>query len=327
MNKLRKVYAIILIILGSFLEIFYYSQNFIFDGVPHIIAWIIAVSLTVALTTLSSFYKKFFSWIIIIPLAVFSIYITSSGQAAYLQESQKTETIEISQEENRQEQLEYYMNEIYILNNDLEQLSKQITANTTWTRQKYSDTIEAVQQRQDEIREEKRILQEKIEQLRPALVTNKQIEQFKKYDLYNEIFKADIKIKQFITHVLLSFFIAILAPIGIIILSTRKRPEPQQPKRKPRKINYLPYIRRWVQISWTGNRRNKDYKKILDKQQFLKYYNDRFEQKAEKFRFTDAIYDRIKNAAIDQKCVDKNNNIVNNYSEEWVINLIDKKLK
>lgn len=327
MKKYLKLFPIFLIILGSALEILYYTKRFQNDGIELYLSIIIGVSLTLFLSLLMLKRDKPVIWILIIPLAIYSIICTSAGQSFSLSELHNEQIRDTVQEDNRQQEIHEYKSDIEMLNNDLDQLSKQITATTTWARNKYSDAVEAVQERQDQIRAEKKELQDKIKELRSMQTFNETVkkESTNIYQFYNNLFGFNPTFLQFFLQTLLSFFIAAMAPIGIIILSTNKqKPEKKQVRKKP---NYLPFIKRWVTISWIGHRKDNNYKRILDKNQFLKYYNDRFAEKKEQYRFTEAIYDKINNAAISIKCVDKKGIIVNNYSEEQVINLIDNKLK
>lgn len=327
MKKLLNLFPAFLIILGSALEILYYTKRFQNDGIELYLSIIIGVSLTLFLSMLMLKRTNFKIWILIIPLAVYSVICTAAGQSFSLSELRNDQIIDAVQEENRQQEIDEYLKDIDFLNNDLNQLSSQITTDTTWSRNKYAEAIEAIQERQDKIKEEKRILQDKIGELRAMQTVNETIkkESTNIYQFYNSLFGLNPTYLQFFLQTLLSFFIAAMAPLGIVILSTKKKEPVQQHKK--RKINYLPLIKRWVTISWTGHRKNNNYRKILDKSQFLKYYNDKYLEKKEQYKFTESLYDKINNAGIDIKCVDKKGDIVNNYSEEQIINLIHNKLK
>lgn len=328
MKKLLNLFPVFLIILGSALEIYYYSYRFTMDGINIYIALTISISLTLLLTMLARYYKTKIVFWLLIPLAAFSIFNTSAGQAFSLGEKYNQETIEEAQQLNKQSDIDYYQNKISELNNEYNNLETQKNNTITSLADRYhwKNTLAKMEARQDEIKLEIKESESVILNLRPELTINEEVEKQETniYKFYNNLFGLNPKWLQFILQTVLSFFIAAMAPIGIIILSTRK-PEPEK-KIVRKKLNYLPLIKRWVTISWTGKRKNNN-KEIIKKDQFIKYYNDRFKDKKEQYRFTEAIYDKINNAAIAINSVDKKGIIVNNDSEERVISLIDNKLR
>lgn len=327
MKKMFKLYPILLIILGSFLEIYYYSFRFSQDGVNIFISISIAIALTIFLTMLSAYYYKKITWLIIIPLALFSIITTSAGQAFSLGVVRTEKTEETAKELIRNDQIEELQIEIKRLNNEYDSIENQKNQTITALsdRWEWKNTLARAEERQLVISEEKKILQEELKNLRLQQSTHEEIEEETTdiYKFYNNLFGINSKWLQFILQSILSLFIALMAPFGIITITSKKEEAKKEVKEK---INFKPYVTRWVTISWTGNRKDKTYKKIMDKTTFLNYWKMRFDQKRESFIFPEYVYDKIKNTAIKLKCVDKKDNIVNNYTEDEVVKTILNKL-
>ena len=122
----KKFYPIILVILGSFLEIYYYYFRFSVDGVNIIVSIIIAVALTVLLTLVSIYYSRKIAWFLLIPLAIYSIITTSSGQSFSLGIVRDENTAELAQELNRNDEINEFKMEIEILNIEFQNLSSQM---------------------------------------------------------------------------------------------------------------------------------------------------------------------------------------------------------
>ena len=328
--KVDKIFPIILITFGSFLEIYFYYFRFINDGIEKKLSIIIGVSLTLFLSLLMLKRDRPSIWALIIPLAIYSVICTSAGQSFSLSELQNEQITEVVQSENTEQQINEYLSEIEILNKDLEQLTKQISVSTTWERNKYSAAVEAVQERQDNLRTEKRDLQEKINALRQSqtITSEHKKESTNIYQFYKNLFGFNSGILQFFLQTLLSFFIAAMAPFAIILI-TSKKPEPKTPepiiKPKP-SFNYDPYIEKWVEISWIPYRK-KTSKALVNRKAFVDWMRQRYKSKKEPLLFTEQIYDKIFKCALQNNIVDKNAIIIYNEDEKKIISIIKESIK
>ena len=73
---MKKTFAISLIIIGSALEIYYYAQRFYNDGIKIWLSIIIGISLTLFLSLLMLKRESKTIWLLIIPLAFYSVLCT-----------------------------------------------------------------------------------------------------------------------------------------------------------------------------------------------------------------------------------------------------------
>jgi len=91
MNKLLP--SLFLIVVGNFLEIYYYSYRFTNDNIPLWLAIVIGIGLTGLLTIATAYRKKPTAWILISTLIAYSIFATSAGQAFSLVTGQEQKAI------------------------------------------------------------------------------------------------------------------------------------------------------------------------------------------------------------------------------------------
>jgi hypothetical protein len=305
-----------LIILGSSLEIYYYAQRFVNDGISVWLSILIGIALTLFLSVLMIKRDKPVTWFLIIPLAIYSIICTSAGQSFSLSVLENKNIQESIQDDNRGIQIDEYLRDIELLNKDLEQLSEQITVTTTWARNKYGDAVEAVQKRQDELRAEKKDLQNKISELRTrqTSTTEKKKQTTNIYQFYKNLFGFNASFLQFFLQTVLSFFIAAMAPFGIIVFTGSKKKDPEE--KKPQKKQLIKkaaepeitedHIERWVRASWFNYRRNtKDANMIISKAVFMEYMISRHTHGKERILFTGEIYNKIFNIAVKKEIIDK----------------------
>lgn len=266
MNK-QKAISIILISLGSFLEIFYYYERFNSSGAHWSISIIQGVALTILLMGLFLLRAKWFVWIIIIPLGLYSVFNTSAGQKDSLEKKVKTESSELNTElikdleRQRDRKLQAYEDEKNLQADSFETLQEK--ARWRSTASVSDETISETDSEIDSIEAEIRSLRSTT-----TIATTGKIEWFQ---------------------VALSFFIAMMAPVGVVLWPVIKEDE----------TDWYPLVKKWVNTNWIGIRTNKN-RHIMNKDAFLDYHAVRG------FTFRADLYDKILSAAIKIKCVDKN---------------------
>jgi len=320
---MKKLYPFILIILGSILEIYYYYFRFNQDGVNIIISLIIAISLTAMLTILSAYYKRRISWAILIPLALFSIITTSSGQSFSLGIIEQEKAIDNVQQLNIQSEIDEIQADIKIINLEIEKNMSLNTLENTYWANKYRDELDNQEARQDELKLQKIALQDRIKELRLSQTQHIEIEVDDKtniYKFYGNLFHINQGWLKFILQTILSTFIAVMAPIGIILLTPKpvKIPEPiKPPKKVKKKYNYGAYIEKFVNASFYPVI-NKRSEKIVDKTQYLAWMKNRYKKGKETFLFTTQIYDKIFKACVDNNYIDKNGVALNTNLKEII---------
>lgn len=321
---MKTLFATILIILGSFLEIYFYVYRFTTDGLNLWLSIIIGIALTLFLSLLMILRGKKGIPLLIGAVAIYSVICTSSGQSFSLSELQNNQTKEAVQEDNRAIQISEYLEEIKLLNAELDQLSQQITITNTYNRNKYADAVEAVQSRIDKIKSEKTEIQNKINDLRSqqTISAEHKKETTNIYQFYHNLFGVNAGWLQFILQTILSAFIAAMSPVSIMLLTGKTgikqkitKPKQSTPSKqqtpKPQKVDYKELIKNWVHLSWLPYRQNKS-PKLLSADNFYKYWNVQYDKGYVKYKFPREIYDKIKNTAIKLKLVDKNGNLIDN---------------
>lgn len=295
-----KLFSIFLISIGSFLEIYYYAFRFTGDGIPSWLAIIIGIALTLLLSIAVINRKKKWSLFIIIPIAAYSILCTSAGQSFSLSEERNQQTEIIVSELNKQDQIKEYQNDIELLNKELESLLNVSTVSDINERWRFEGVINRTEQRQQEIREEKKLLQEKINELRTTQIIREDVQKETTdiYKFYNKLFNINAGWLQFILQTLLSGFIAIMSPLGIITIQQKKEKRIYIKKKKIIKNFTLDQLKIWVRKNWIGIRSQKS-NKILPKKSFLNHMNDM------NINFPDTIYNLIFNKAIKAKVINQ----------------------
>lgn len=296
---LKKIIPYILIPVGIFLEIYFYTWRFLNDGIDLWLSIVIGTGLTILLTALIAYRHIKYAVPIAVVVAFYSVFATSAGQAFTLTETINVQSIDTARENRREEMIIDYQNQIDILQSEYDtiQTQKTETVKTLADRYYWKNTLKKAEDRQDEILSEKKALQDQIDQLRAVQTTHKEIKKVTTniYQFYNKITRLSAEWLQFILQTLVSVFIAVMAPIGMIMLDI---------KQLPLKIKITPdMIKNWVSISWI-NIKNKRSDLIFSE-------NDFFEiAKRRNFNINPQAYKKIKNAAIQKKLLDKNKILV-----------------
>lgn len=301
MNK-QKIISIILIALGSFLEIFYYFNRFSGDGINPSIAIIQGVALTALLMGIFIMRGKWYVWALIILLAGYSIFNTAAGQRQSLTTKAENTVIQIndqkitdlqnsiSRKRNRYSQVEE------LLNNSISDFEEMWEWRNTTAR--YEEELD--------------LLDSEIADIEREVITlrNPEIEDSdigKLYNFYSELVGLSAEWLQFWLQIAFSTFIAMMAPAGILLW-----PKPKEVVKKivstKKDEHWTPYVKKWVNINWIPIR-NKQGDKLLSKDSFINFLMGK------NFDFGTRRYDRVLKAARIAKVVDSNTIIIKDEAE------------
>jgi hypothetical protein len=304
MNKIRRIAAVSLIIIGSFLEIYFYVWRFNQDGLGIWLPIVIGTGLTMLLIiAVYSRKQKVYYWLIV-PLAFYSIFATSAGQAFSLGEQLKeTENINIASKYNLEEitdtesQIDWYNDEIGKLSESI-----QASSNSLEDRYHWKNTIRLAQERQDKLISQRATLSGQLRELRAVATEHTEIDKRPQniYTFYSGMIGTSEYWLQFILQTILSAFIAIMSPVGLILFMDRKPPGGKVAEsvvKYSRKVTenipglQLKEIEDWVSINWVGIRHRKSKDILMEKD--YRY----FKEKHLKI-FNKAKYDRLLEIAI-----------------------------
>jgi hypothetical protein len=249
MQKSRAL-SIGLICLGSFLEVYYSAYRYIQDGIPVWLGIIIGLALNVFLM-ICMIQKRH---VLALCLIVFSIISTSAGQTFSLIQKQSSEIVAAALPE-----VEELRKESEELGNEKSKIEAQIeeTVKTLQDRYQWRNTLAAAEDRKREI--ERLILsnRERIDSLSDVQKTK--IKENNIYTFYEgltrDIFKADAL--KFILHTILSVFIALMAPAGILALGSEERKEKPKEKKKPLVGGKYIDGKKWLALMWSGEKKGK----------------------------------------------------------------------
>lgn len=307
-----KIFASSLIVIGSFLEIFYYAFRFSMDGIETWLSIIIGIALTLLLSL--AVYKKI--WTIIIIVSAYSILATSAGQSFSLTENQKIEETEKVQELYRHEEIEEIKNRINEINIQYKNIQDKIDSTVTSLKDRgyWRTTLATAEEKQQALDNERKQLNIRLKELRTEVkTTDKKVLSSNIYVFYNKLFGWPVDWFQFVMQTILSAFIAIMAPLGIVTIQGHSITQ----KEKPVKYDYTNYIKRWVRYNWLGIRTGKS-SAILPLPIFNKFIKDRNEE------FEQEKYNKILNAARKSNVIE--NNKIIELDENTAINRIKKVL-
>ena len=317
-----KLFAILLILTGSFLEIWYYAYRFTNDGIETWLSITIGIALTLFLCLAILNRNKKYIPFLILTLIIYSILATSAGQSFSLSLFQKDEIQDNVQEEYRQDEIEEIQYRIEQIEEKYTQIQSGIseTAQTLHDRGVYRTALEKAENQQLLLNEERSRLQDRLTELRQAAITYEGIEERKTniYEFYNRLTFVPEDWLQFFFQTWLSIFIAIMAPLGITTLQAIKPKEKEDPPEP--KNTWIKLIEKWVYINWFGVRSKKS-RNILSETNFLEY------TKSHGKVFSKRNYIKIKKIAFKTKCINATGTIINNNEPEVIgriVNYISK---
>ena len=309
----RLMFPVSMITLGSFLEIWYYYWRFSNDGIQTWLAVSIGAALTLLLALAVIQRRNKWAWFIIVPLAIYSIMATSAGQAFSLGIVLDAEADVQVEEANRQDEIVALQANIDILQSEYQEIREQINATVTSLADRgyWRTTLAAAEARQAELRTLISENQAALSALRSEAVTHAAVEEHSTniYEFYNKLFGLDPVWLQFILQTILSAFIAVMVPIGILTLPKREPPAKPQKVGRPvgrDRSQWEAAVSSWVNTNWIGVRTKKT-NRILQRETFDKFCKDRG------IEFTDYRYRTIKSAAERAGVVD--NSLITVYDE------------
>ncbi|MCK5617447.1 hypothetical protein KAR91_87095, partial [Candidatus Pacearchaeota archaeon] len=257
MNK-EKTLAIIIIILGIVLEIYYYTYRFYSESGIIPISIIQGIALTSLLIGLFILRDRRLVWLLIIPLAAYSIFNTAAGQRQSLTMKAESQVLNINTQKiidlensikrktNRYDDIQTMVNNTVT---DLETRWEWINSTT-----KYENEMDLIDSEIESIRLS-------ISELRIPRIEESEVGKI--YTFYSGLIGISSDWLQFWLQIIFSFFIAIMAPTGIVLY-------PVSRKKRSRIIDWKTYITKWVQYNWIGIRTGKS-NHILSKKVFMEY--------------------------------------------------------
>ena len=244
-GKMRKnITAFILIAVGVSLEVYYYGTRFIADGTWAPLAYIIGAGLNLLLIT--AVRKKPLQYkLLSLALVVFSVVSTSAGQTFAMIQKSEREVKQITAPE-----IASLEKENEALEKEIEDLNGQITGTVTTLEDRYEwrNTLNKAEKQREEKRAKINENRERLAALRAGKRAGKD-EGETVYTFYSGILRGKIgaDMLKFILHTILSVFIALMAPVGI--LSVERKDENAIGK----ETNELTDDE-WVRLMWRGTR-------------------------------------------------------------------------
>jgi hypothetical protein len=252
----------VLILVGSFLEVYYYASRFSADGTGLILAYIIGVGLNLLLLMAVRTKKSAYRFLTI-GLLAFSIISTSAGQTFAL--IQKTDSEQTARVAPQVDEIERENDELL---KEREQINQQITGtvSTLEDRFEWKNTLALAESRKTVIETTLAENRKRVDALKNGTADTGRENVYRFYSrlLKNRVSQDSLK---FILHTLLSLFIALMAPVGIITLENmgsdaRKGPPDAfgkvlEPDNKPDSGKKMTKSE-WVRFMWIGERQNKN---------------------------------------------------------------------
>lgn len=322
---MRKIFPPILIIFGSFLEIYYYAFRFTQDGVPLWLAIIIGSALTMFLVMLTIIRKKSFAvYFLMVPLFIYSVFCTSAGQTFSLITTEKEQSVMAVQAELNLETIEDLKYQKRIIQTEIEGINKRVNATVGSLEDQYEwkNTYRIATERKQQLEQQLNEINKQLDTKKDtAIISTKREEAIDNeniYHFYGRLSSVDPEIIQLILHGALSLFIAFMAPIGIISLTIETKVKVLKQKTVIKQSVDPQKITRWIQINWTSYRMGKG-ESILPERVFFKFFKDRNED------FSKKEYDIIKKVAQECNIIDKEK--INVYNEIEASRRISEKLK
>jgi Skp family chaperone for outer membrane proteins len=267
------IFPVLMIVLGSFLEIWYYQFRFSGDGIQPWLSVIIGVALTLLLSLAVYKRRERWAWFIIIPVALYSIMATSAGQAFSLNEILSQDTRVVVQQEYIDDEIEDIRDRIAWIDDELKRLRSQIdaTVETLEDRAMWRTTLAAAEDREIRLTEERKELQAKLSGYRQESTRHEDVVERSRniYQFYADLFGWSEEWLQFFLQTVLSTFVAAMSPIGIMTLPKKKK---RRTYSKQGVTNEQ--VERWVRINWIGIRTGKS-NKILPHDTYRTFLQER----------------------------------------------------
>lgn len=276
--------SVALIIFGSCLEIYWYYYRFISDGIHVAVAWLAGIVLNIFLIVLTRLPKKIPTMALIISMVAYSVFCTSAGQAYNLEQVRMAQEESRSQQADAERERDRIRQTIELLNKryDLIEVQKNNTITEFEDRYEWKNTLAKAE-------EDQRAIQGDITRYRAELADLYDAYEVQPPDIYNyygALFGWSPQFLQTVLQMLLSGFIALMAPVGVAIWPKKRDIKSRRPRAKKPPTITRDKVERWVNINWIGIRRGTSGK-ILARETFDEFISNRGEQ------FSRAMYDAI----------------------------------
>lgn len=285
---MKRILSASMILIGSFLEVYYYQFRFTADGVNIWLGVVIGFGLNLLLLLLVYWNKN---TILIIALILYSVISTSAGQTFSMIEKQKSEISEmVNPEKNR------ILEDIKTLETERNNINNQINNTVTSLEDRYEwkNTLAAAEGRKTEIESQIKNYNNKIDEL----TDNIELEEKNVYTFYSALIGGVIPkdILKFLFHTALSIFIALMMPTGIKIFTLSE---------KNSIINNRMDYKTWLELAWYGEKRGRT--KIPNVNVIQEYFN------IKGIPFDMKKHNEFYNKAIADKYINQSGNILMDY--------------
>jgi hypothetical protein len=328
---MKRSLPITLILLGSFLEIYYYTWKYTSEGESIWLSVIKGAALTILTIGLALLLRKHWGFYILISLSIaYSIFCTSSGQATAYAGRYNSQQAVITTQQTDYERAE---EERATLLSDIQSLKEQkrekeqarddipISSRTYWQFVGFDSEGDARYQKaesevfktlNEEIQSYEQQIQEAQKRLDNLEVPQVVIQEKEtdSYAILHDMTGLSEVTWQYILQSMFSLFAAVMAPIGISMFSIPEK------KEKKKSIDIEPFVRFWVKWSWYGYRNGKG-PALLPQDVFMKHAEKKMPG------FTPEIYDRIKKAAFISNVIDTNWQACYNEEEKVIQKILE----
>ena len=268
---MTRLSAATLIILGSFTEIYFYVYRYTAEGSPLWLSIIIGAALTIFLAVLTMMLKAS-RWYLLPALALgaYSVMMTAFGQRAALGIIIEEQSEHTAQQAITVDAITDYRQNVQRLDREEAQLLASTEGLTLRDRANFRTYgIAPIEERKAAIAEERLYWQALIDAERSELTTHETVErtELNVYAFYASVIGGRPESIQIFMQVVLSVFIALMAPAGIIMLLGSRPKAKQRAKAKPKKQRVTPeyarQVKQWAFISWVGIRAGR-HSRLMD---------------------------------------------------------------
>lgn len=257
-KPLKTLEGFALLACGWFLEVWYYVFRFTSDGTDWRIGVVIGVSLTIFLSALTRYRERWDARILFCLILIYSVFCTSSGQDVSLSGRLNEVAIESAATDARVDEKARYLEELDRIAEEQKQIQDTLASvpKDIKERAKWRTTIAAAEARKQQLQENKVRYESLIASMGASAVQPEKIST-NTYDRFGAAGDA----VRILAQVALSIFIALMAPIGRILMEPEVMPVQEEQKKaipvakkdtkKP--TNWEPYVKLWLMFSYMQN--------------------------------------------------------------------------
>lgn len=297
---MKRGIGFILIVCGISLEVIYYYNRFFSESGNWWLSIVQGVALTILLMGLFLIRQDKRVWLLIVPLMLYSIFNTSAGQRESLLLKVKGEKQEINNQK-----IEDMESAIKRKEDRSTKITELMDASISSFDDAYEwkNTTAKYESEQKTLDIELETLRSELADLRdpPAELNSN----FQLYQFYSKFLHVSADALQLILQVIFSFFISIMAPVGVLLIpNNRPKPDPEPVE----EINWKDLVSKWVHINWIRVRTGKG-QELFSRANFEEWTINRGAE------FPEGAYDKIKKTAEKAKVVDNNLIVCNDESE------------